>query len=146
DGYLVMQLPTDTLFWFPGQSAPVVAFPMTIAMGTVAGRLERRPHGVWRIDDGMIAGRTRGQDIIDGFRMIGFCEADSNYELMTTFVDGNLDLLSDGRHEPTRGCDAMSFGLAFRAVQATPGGLATVEPLEECVLQGPAAERADGGE
>jgi hypothetical protein len=145
EGYLIMKLPVDTLFWFPGHSAPVVAFPMTIAEGTLSGRIERRPDGVWRMDDGIIAGRSRGSDIIAGFRRMGFCEEDSNYELMTTFVRSNLDLLAGGHNDANEPCDAMSFGLGFRAVQATPGQLATVEPLEECVLKGPAAERADGG-
>jgi hypothetical protein len=143
-GYLVMQLPADTLFWFPGYGAPVVAFPITIAQGTVAGRLARGADGVWRIDDGIIAGRSRGEDIVEAFRMMGFCEDDTNYGLMTTFVRSNLDLLADGRNDPSELCDAMSFGFGFKALQATAGRLGTVEPLEECVLKGPAAARASG--
>jgi hypothetical protein len=38
----------------------------------------------------------------------------------------------------------MSFGFGFKALQATAGRLGTVEPLEECVLKGPAAARATG--
>jgi hypothetical protein len=142
EGYIVVFLPDDSLFWFPGYNALVTAFPMRLQKGRVSGKLARGNDGVWRITDGIIAGRARGRDLVKGFRLIGFCEKDSNYNLMTDFIDKNLDLLSDGRVDPDTTCDAMSIGLGFTALQAVAGKLATVEPLRECELRGGAA---DGG-
>lgn len=144
DGYIVAQLPADTLFWFPGYNALVVAYPLRLAQGIVAGKLERGADGVWRVRDGTIAGRSRGTDIIDAFRLMGFCESDPNYKLMTTFVGANLDISSSGSKDPEILCDAMSVGIGFTALQALAGKVATVEPLEECVLKSKSA--LDGGQ
>jgi hypothetical protein len=146
DGYLVGQLPPDTLFWFPGYNALVVAFPLKLQRATVSGKLTRGPDGVWRLADGIIGGRAKGTDIVQGFRLMGFCETDSNYSIMTDFVQKNLDLLADGSNDPNTTCDAMSVGLGFTALQAVAGKVATVDPLKECVRRGTSADAgADGG-
>lgn len=140
-GTIVATLPDDTLFWFPGYKALVVAYPVRIQKGIVTGKVVRGADGTWRIEDGVIAGRVRGTDVVKGFRLIGFCESDPNYKLMTEFVEKNLDISGDGTLDPNVTCDAMSVGLAFQAQQATAGKVAKVAPLEECKV--PA--RADGG-
>lgn len=140
-GYLVATLPEDTLFWFPGYKALVVAYPLRLQKGIVTGKLSRGNDGAWRVADGVIAGRSRAADIVRGFRLIGFCESDPNYGLMTEFVDKNLDILADGPNDPEVTCDAMSVGVTFTALQATAGEPATVEPLRECAPR----PRRDGG-
>jgi hypothetical protein len=135
DGYIVTHLPEDTLFWFPGYKALVVAYPLRIQKGVVVGKISRGADAVWTITDGVIAGRAKRDDILNGFRLIGFCDTNDkdNYELMSTFVDDNLDVLADGRSDPNVPCDAMSVGLLFVARQARAGRTETVEPLVECV-------------
>lgn len=135
DGYVVMHLPARTLFWFPGTRGIVVAYPLRIDSGVVSARVGRGPDGLWRLSDGIVAGRARGDDLVRGFRLIGFCETNDaqNYQLLTTFVNNNLDILSDGLVDPARACDAMSFGIVFTAIQARAGKLAKVDPLVECV-------------
>jgi hypothetical protein len=134
EGYLVTHLPGDTLFWFPGYAGVVVAYPLRIQQGVVAGKLVRGPDGVYRIDDGMVAGRTKGEDLVKAFRLIGLCETtDSNYSIMTDFISANVDVITDGRSDPNVPCDGMSLGIAFTALQAKAGRLETVEPLVECV-------------
>jgi hypothetical protein len=150
DGYVVGQLPENTLFWFPGYKGLVVAFPLRVQKGLVVGKLSRGADAIWRVSDGIVAGRSRGEDIIKGFRLIGLCETtDKNYGLMSDFVNKNLDVLGDGRAEASASCDAMSIGVGFTAVQATAGTrLETVDPLVECVqpkTQGNADAGADGG-
>lgn len=142
DGYIVTQLPDDTLFWFPGYNALVVAYPLRFHKGTVAGKLSRGADGVWRITDGTIAGRIKAVDAVKGLRLIGFCEQDPNYGLMADFVGKNLDVLADARKDPNVTCDAMSLGITFNALQATAGKLAPVEPPVECVLRGRATDDA----
>ena len=140
EGYLVVQFPDDTVFWFPGYKALVVAYPVKLQKGVVAGKLSRGADNVWRIADGTMGGRVRGADVVTGFRQLGLCEADKNYTVMKDFVDKNLDVLADGRNDPNATCDAMSAGIAFTAQQVVAGGTATVEPLVECVLRGTAAD------
>lgn len=147
DGYIVTHLPEDTLFWFPGYKALVVAYPLRLQKGVVVGKIARGADAVWTITDGVIAGRAKRDDILNGFRLIGFCDTNDkeNYELMSTFVDDNLDVLADGRSDPNVPCDAMSVGLLFVARQARAGKTETVEPLVECVKPktGPDAGASD---
>ena len=142
DGYLVVKFPDDIFLWFPGYKALVVAYPLRIQKGIVAGKLTHDPDGVWRITDGTIGGRIKGTDLIKGFRQLGLCEQDSNYPVLTDFVNKNLDVLADGRKDPNATCDAMSAGLAFKAQQIVAGKIASVEPLKECVLRGTAVDDA----
>ena len=147
DGYLVVTVPGDTLVWFPGYKALVVAYPIRLQQGIVAGKLTHDADDVWRITDGTIGGRVKGTDLVQGFRDLGLCEADPNYSVLTDFVNKNLDVLADGTNDSNRTCDAMSTGIAFTAQQVVAGGLTTVEPLKECVLRGTAVDDAgaDGG-
>lgn len=132
DGHLVANLPRDTLFWFPGKRAPVTAFPLSLKRGVVTGRLEKAPNGTWTIADGIIAGSALGTDVIRGFRLIGFCEDDPNYEPVNRFLQQNLDILASGENDPEAPCDALSLGIAFTAGQASAGALASVDPITEC--------------
>jgi hypothetical protein len=151
DGYIVVHFPDNTLVWFPGYKALVVAFPILMQKGILAGKLTKDPDAVWRITDGTIGGRVRGGDLVQGFRELGLCEQDDKYSVMIDFVNKNLDVLADGRTDTSATCDAMSAGLAFTAQQVIAGNLATVEPLQECVLRGTAVDDAgakdagDGG-
>src|SRR6185436_21107355 len=99
--------------WFPGKKALAQAFPITIKGGIVSGRIGHAQDGTWVIDDGVIAGRALAADIVKGFRLIGFCESDKNYALMTEFLRTNVDILSDGTVDPEVPCDAISIGVAY---------------------------------
>lgn len=149
DGYVVMQLPQNTLVWFPGYKGLVVAYPIRVQKGLVVGKLAKGADNVWSISDGVIAGRAKKEDIVGGFRLIGFCETNDkdNYELMNTFINDNLDVLADGRSDPNAPCDAMSIGVLFTARQAKAGKTDTVAPLVECVRPITGADAgADGGD
>lgn len=134
EGTLVLQLPKDTLFWFPGYKGVVVAYPLRLRNGIIVSKIAKGADNIWTLSDGIIGGRARAEDITQGFRLIGFCDTTDkdNYELMTTFVGDNLDVLGDGSHDPEQPCDAMSVGLAFTGRQARAGRAETVAPLVEC--------------
>jgi hypothetical protein len=132
DGYLVVNLPPDTLFWFPGKRARATAYPLYLKKALVTGKLGKAQNGTWALSDGIIAGSATGEDLVRGFRLIGFCETDSNYEAVKSFLLKNLDILASGENRPDVPCDAVSLGVAFTASQASPGGLVPVEPLKEC--------------
>jgi hypothetical protein len=145
-GYIVFTLPSDTLFWFPGTKAPATAYPLRLQSGVVTGRLARASDGTWGVTDGVIAGRVKRDDIIRGFRLIGVCEQDPNYGLLNTFVNNNLDVLASGDPDPSKPCDAMSVGLGYVAVQATPGRLEPVADPVECAVRDAGADaREDAG-
>jgi len=149
DGYLVMKLPENVLFWFPGYKALVVAYPLRFQNGIIAGKLTHGTDNLWRISDGMIGGRALGTDVIGGFRLMGFCDTTdpTNYDLMSTFVNSNLDVLGNGGFDSNTPCNAMSVGIAFTALQATAGRVEHVDPLVECNVRGDAgADAADAGD
>ena len=136
DGYIVAQLPADTLFWFPsiaGRKTDVAtAFPLKFTQAVVAGKLAKAEDGTWSVFDGTIAGRSRESDIISAFRLIGFCQTDPNYTLMQSFLHGSLDVLSNGQNDSNVTCDGISVGVGFTARQATAGSLIHVDDLVEC--------------
>ncbi len=143
-GYIVITLPPDTLFWLPGKRAPATTFPLVLHSGLVTGHVSRAPNGTWQVDDGIIAGRARAPDIVHGFRQIGFCENDSTYGLMTQYLQTNLDILASGDVDPNTTCDAISVGLAFTGVEVEHAGAVPVAPLVECAF-GTGDAGLDGG-
>jgi hypothetical protein len=80
--------------------------------------------------------------MLQAFRLIGFCPSNDveNYNLTSTFIQSNLDVLGDGRFDPDAPCDAMSLGIGFTALQARAGKLEKVEPLVECALRDAGAD------
>ena len=132
DGYVVLRLPEDTIFWFPGRRALATAYPLRMKGGIVTAKIGRAQDGTWVISDGIIAGRTTKDDFVHSLRLIGLCEQDKNYGLVQQYVNGSLDSLASGAVDPTKPCDSMSLGLGFTAGQALPGDLVKVEPLVEC--------------
>jgi hypothetical protein len=136
EGYVVITLPPNTQFAFPGKRPGVAtAYPVVFQQGLVSGHFSKAQDGTWALDDGIIAGRSSTAAMITGLRQIGLCESDPNYTLITNFLTANLDVLADGGTDPNATCDALSFGIGFTAGQQTAGKLVHVDPLVEC--QGP---------
>jgi hypothetical protein len=144
NGYLISALPNDTLFWFPGRNAIATAFPLRMQSSLFTGKLVRSQEGTWTVEDGMIAGRSKGTDIVKGFRQIGLCESDPSYSLISSFVNTNLDITASGVVDPNVPCDSLSFGIGFTAKQAKPGKLEAVAPLEECKTPSPSGDAGVG--
>ena len=133
EGYIVITLPPNSTFSFPGKRPGVAtAFPTTFASGVVTGHVLRAQDGTWSIEDGIISGRVSEANIVKGLNLIGLCESDPNYTLVTNFLHTGLDVLEDGKVDPNRTCDSLSLALAFTAGQATAGKLVHVDPLVPC--------------
>lgn len=137
DGYIVGTLPANVLFWFPSikdrKAGVATAFPLKMTSGVITGKIKKAADGTWSVEDGTIAGRSLYTDVLQGFRLIGFCEqTDPNYGLMQTFLESNLDILGDGKVDPNRTCDAISVGISYTAGEATAGKLIKVDDLTEC--------------
>jgi hypothetical protein len=143
-GYIVAQLPPNTLFWFPGYNAPATAFPLAFAQALVAGHLTTAQDGTWTISDGTIGGRATEQDILNGFQLIGFCPSNdaTDYALMQSYLHANLDILASGKVDPNATCDSVSVGIGFTAGQATAGKLVHIPDPVACTPKG---QGGDGG-
>jgi len=143
-GYIVAQLPPNTLFWFPGYNAPATAFPLSFVRAVVSGRITKAQNGTWTILDGMIGGVVTEQAILQGFALIGFCPSTetSNYPLMQNYLHANLDILASGKVDPTVTCDSVSVGIGFTAGEATAGKLVHVPDPVPCTPKG---QGGDGG-
>jgi hypothetical protein len=145
EGYVVITLPTNTQFAFPGKRSGVAtAYPVVFEEGLVSGHFSHAQDGTWALDDGIIAGRSSAAAMITGLRQIGLCESDPNYALINNFLTANLDVLADGGTDPNATCDGLSFGIGFTAGQQTAGKIVHVDPLIEC--EGPDFDGGtDGG-
>ncbi len=146
-GYIVAQLPPNTLFWFPGYNAPATAFPLSFVRAVVTGRITKAQDGTWTIQDGMIGGVVTEQDILNGFQLIGFCPSNepTNYPLMQNYLHGNLDILANGKVDSTVTCDSVSVGIGFTAGEATAGKLVSVPDLVPCTRRGQGDGGVEGG-
>jgi len=144
DGYIVAQLPANTLFWFPGYNAPATAFPLSFVRAVVSGRITKAQDGTWTIQDGIIGGVVTEQAILQAFALIGFCQSTepNNYPLMQMYLHANLDILASGKVDPTVTCDSVSVGIGFTAGQATAGKLVHVPDPVPCTPKG---QGGDGG-
>lgn len=120
EGYIVAQLPENTLFWFPGKSA-AWAYPLKLQRGFVVGKLEQ-VDGEWRISDGTIAGRARSSDLIESFGQLGLCPGHPLYALATGQLGLNADVIWNGVNDDSERCDSLSVGIGFEAAQAKFAG------------------------
>jgi hypothetical protein len=142
NGYFVVALPADIIFWFPGKRALATAFPLKIKKGIATGRLGRGKDGTWVLEDGVIAGRLPSEDMLQSFRLIGLCDPDPKYVTVRDFIQTNLDIRVADPSGPDQPCDAISMGVAFTAGQTTPGKAVHVDELKECVPPGDAGADA----
>lgn len=145
DGFVVGQLPENTLFWFPGKSA-AWAYPLKLQRAVVVAKLVEKS-GSYAIEDGTIAGRARTTDLVQAFEDLGLCEGHSLYGLMKGQVALNADLLSNGTNVESAPCDALSVGIGFDARPASFGAEAPAVALPGCPTGGDGGVDAgtDGG-
>ncbi|MFO0661274.1 MAG: hypothetical protein U0165_15790 [Polyangiaceae bacterium] len=133
EGYVVIQVPDGMEFWFPhGLDAPVYAFPFKFHSAIVVARIDRAKTGEWALEDGTVAGKLYEQEILDAFGKLGLCSDNSLYPQLTTFAGGSLDVPRTTENDPTKECEAMSFGIRFTAREALPGSGVAVDRLKKC--------------
>ena len=143
EGYLVSRMPDGAVLRLAGDAKPYRGFALTTHEALYLGRLARTQDTTWRISDGVVAGRTRPDEVIRGFRQTGFCVGmglDPVYENFVSYAEQNSDVLAGGQNAADEACDALSFGIGFDAAQITPGGVAQAEPLVECCAPGMTAD------
>lgn len=120
EGYIVGLLPENTLFWFPAKSA-ALAFPLKLQRGVVVGKLVKDGES-YRIEDGTIAGRARGQDLLEAFESLGLCAGHPLFSLATTQLGLSSDVLYTGINSDEAACDSISVGIGFDARAASFSG------------------------
>ena len=142
-GYLVAHMPDDSLIRLATDGTQFRGWAMKVQGSVWTGQLVRGQDQRWHIQDGLVAGRLRSDDLVQSFRQLGLCEGvglDGFYEAVQEYARNGADLLADGSIDDKRNCDAMSFGIAFEAAQLTPGPVADAIPLVECCEPGVAIE------
>lgn len=134
EGYLVAELPDGAQLRLAGAGHRYRSFALTTRKTVWTGALRQQQDGTWRIHDGLVAGIMLTSDLLETFHELGLCQTDADakqangtegfYELASNAVRDNADMLADGRVDESASCDALSFAIAFRAAQLTPGALA----------------------
>ncbi|HKP58476.1 MAG TPA: DUF4215 domain-containing protein [Polyangiales bacterium] len=134
DGVLVSRMSEDATLRL--NASPYRPFKLPIAGAFWMGRLARMRGDVWHMTDGLIAGRVRPGELMRAVRQTGYCERDAGdlaYSFLVSFLDESTDLLAGGGSDASLACDALSYGIGFEAMQASPLGSAAFErPLECC--------------
>ena len=133
-GYVVAELPDGAQLRLAGSSNSYRSFALTTRKSVWTGALSQLQDGTWQIQDGLVAGTTLTSDVLETFHELGLCQPDgggeqandqdSFYELVSHAVRDNADMLGDARVDANAACDALSFAIAFRAAQLTPGAAA----------------------
>lgn len=143
-GYLVAHPPDGALLRLAGHGDPYRGFPLVVQKGLWVGHLLKAQDGTWTIRDGLSVGRIKTEDLIGGFRQVGFCPGaglDAFYDSMVSYVNENADVLASGENDVEVACDALSLAIAFEAKQLTPGAAVPIDPLIECCPPGNTIEQ-----
>lgn len=137
EGWLVSRLPDGASLRFAGGAR---GLSLSVQGAWWIGRLEPMADGQWSLRDGLVAGRVAVQDLLRSVRQLGVCEQGAGagqYAMLTQDIMARADVLASGELDPSRACDALSFGIAFEAAQVTPGSMPrTAAALVECCEPG----------
>jgi hypothetical protein len=113
--------PADILLVFPIQGA---SLPVTLHRGHLRGTFSPDHR---QLHDGVLAGLLAIEEFVAQFTKFAprfntsFCAPGSVDFVVKTVFRPAVDTLIDGKVDPTRPCDAISFGMSFEAVSALPG-------------------------
>lgn len=144
-GYLVAELPDGAKLRLAGASNSYRSFALTTRKSVWTGALKQLQDGTWQLEDGLVAGITLASDLLETFHELGLCQQmdaaaqaqgakdDSGfYQIVDDAVRDNSDMLADGRVDENAACDSVSFGIAFRAAQITPGAASAAPERITC--------------
>jgi hypothetical protein len=139
NGWLVMHLlPDGAPFWFDAERTSVginaqpgqfPGFMSHMYRSVFAGRLAKGPDGFWTITNGTIAWAEPANDIMQGFRNMGFCEnMCQGYNQLKNYLNLYLDTVITAPDEtalPSTPCDSLSggFGIEMRQCAASPADM-----------------------
>ena len=121
-GWLVVQFPDNSWFWFDGERTPVPGFREIMHRSIMAANLVHDLQSdIWRLDQGTIAYVAKPGEMLEGFSQMGFCEnMCGTFNTVRDYLNTYQDSLSnDSNAPPDTQCDALSFGTVFRAAQVT---------------------------
>ena len=123
DGYLVA-LSDEFRLNLNSDNAPLRGWSVRVLGAVLTGKLQEQRDGTWSLAHGLLGGRVLGEDMFAAWHELGVCPdgvEGSLSERIHTFTTQGLDVLSDGKVDPDKDCDAMSFGAGFAAHQIKPG-------------------------
>ncbi|HKU41718.1 MAG TPA: DUF4215 domain-containing protein [Polyangiales bacterium] len=142
DHYLIARMPDAALLRLAGDAQPFRGLALPVHEAYWTGRLFQAADNVWRVSDGLLAGRVRTADVLRGLHQTGFCRGmgvDAFYDSFRLYIEENADVLASGQNGPDMPCDALSFGIGFEASELTPGTSSALPALVECCEPGKSA-------
>jgi hypothetical protein len=138
-GYVVASFPAVQELRLIGRDPKQRGLVLEIAGSTWTGRIVQAQAGGMRIEDGLIAGRQRVDDVTQTLRWLGHCDGDG-YDRAVAAIHEQADVsASPDAADSSQTCDALSFGLAFEAAQVTVGAMVERPANVECCPSGMAA-------
>jgi cysteine-rich repeat protein len=142
ENYLVAHLPDGALVRLAGDAQPFRGLALPVHEALWIGHVFKAPDNVWRMTDGLLAGRVRTTDVLRSLHETGFCRGmgvDAFYDSFQLYIEENADVLASGQNDPDAMCDALSFGIGFDAAQLTPGSSTSLPARVECCAAGMSA-------
>lgn len=123
DGVVVANLPEAGLL-IPTSDGTTA---LGLTAGFISGKLEKQPDGTWLMNDGLLVGRWRIDDLLVTLSTVSsggepICTDHPLYQLVKKAVCGYPDITSV-LGGPTTPCDALSFAMAFDAQSAHLGSI-----------------------
>ena len=121
-GWLIVQFPDNTWFWFDGERTPVPGFREVMHRPIMSVQLVHDPQSdLWRMDNGTIGYVAKPAEMLEGFQQLGFCSnMCGTFTEVKNYLNTYQDSLSVDNNAPaSTPCDALSFGTVFRAAQIT---------------------------
>jgi hypothetical protein len=136
NGYLFARLPDKTEFWFNGRYTATPGFRLVVNRPTLVGELSNAT-GKWQLRNGTFAGVIDPDQMIRGFRELGFCEnMCGGYATLVSYLSSYQDsmLAAVSGPVPDVRCNGLSWAGHIEADQATAlaGDIEPPQPIIEC--------------
>jgi hypothetical protein len=119
-GWLITSMPDGAPAWLDGQNTPIPGFHMTMHRNIMAAKLFKDPQsGLWSMPQAITGYASKASEVLQGFQEMGFCEnMCGTWDIVKGYLNTYLDMLSTDAPAPVdTQCDALSYGLKFRAAQ-----------------------------
>lgn len=131
DGYLLSRFPDGASLHLARDDDPWHVLAVPVRSAVWLGHLRAGVDSPWTMSGGLMAGRMAADALLRSLQPAGDCEQDgpseSQAELARSVVEA-ADVLASADADAQRPCDALSFGIAFEAVQVTPGNAVRTLP------------------
>lgn len=133
NGRLVAPLPDGSKVNFRGADAAIPGLGLRFHRGVLSARLELDRDGLWHAPEGVIGAMIKDSSLLESFAEIGLCSTSPDFQVLSTYILGNMDVHTSGTTDPSVECDAMSVAVAFTAREASAGPVVEAPAPAACL-------------